>query len=180
MATAGCTANVNVTSTNDGGPDAKATGGGGASAGGAVGTGGAQGGTGGENTGGGVSTGGQGAGGIQDDGSVACTPSATPTDCTTCLTTFCCQEYNDCKDARCAGAGASDGELQCMITCFNRGFASLDGGAVTLNDCSDMCKGSNAVLATSTQAVVSCIVAPKGDGSADQQCGQLCFHGQPN
>jgi len=181
IAAAGCTSSVTVT--NDGGLETGGTTstGGGAGTGGS-GTGGAQGGTGGQATGGTVSTGGVGTGGIQDDGSVACTPGTTPTDCTTCLTTFCCQEYNDCKDARCAGTASTDGELQCMITCFNNGFAMggpLDGGAVTLSDCSDMCKGSNAVLAQSTQRIVSCIVA-KGDAASDQQCGQLCFHGQPN
>lgn len=178
IAAVGCTTSVTVNG-NDGGTET----GGSTSTGGGAGTGGAsQGGTGGQSTGGTVSTGGAGTGGVQDDGSVACTPGTTPTDCTPCLTTFCCQEYNDCKDARCAGTATTDGELQCMITCFNKGFAMggpLDGGAVTLNDCSDLCKGSNAILAQSTQRVVSCIVA-KGDGASDQQCGQLCFHGQPN
>ena len=177
MLAAACTAKVEVNGgVNDGGLDG-ATGG---SSTGGRGTGGSS--TGGRSTGGGgtTSTGGGGTtstGGNAGDGRATCDPANAPDDCTKCAEEFCCQDYSDCQNARCAGNNAtgSDGELYCMIDCLTKGVSGLDGGGASRADCADKCKGSAAVLDRQTDAVISCLTTPVGDGSTTQPCGVRCF-----
>jgi hypothetical protein len=172
-AVAGCTAEVKAGgSINDGGPDGAPSGG--SSTGGAANTGGSHAGTGGgANTGG--SQGGSGGSGTGGGGPTTCDKTVSDR-CQKCINTNCCAELNDCNDDRCAGSSTTDGELVCMQTCLQNGFNGLDAGSTSIGDCADKCKGSNAVIAANTNAVISCMVQI-GDGSTTQLCSTQCFGG---
>jgi hypothetical protein len=177
MLAAACTAEVKVNGgTNDGGLDSGNNGG--SSTGGKSNTGGSQTGGGGSSTGGASTGGGNNTGGSTvDSGPTTCNPATAPDDCSKCAEEFCCQDYSDCQNARCAGSNAtgSDGELVCMIDCLTKGVSGLDGGGASRADCADKCKGTSAVLDKQTDAVIACLTTPVGDGSTTQPCGVRCF-----
>jgi hypothetical protein len=174
LAIVGCTvttsSDVGDGSTAGGGSDAGKGTGGGSSTGGAKATGGGSSTGGAKATGGGTSGGGAGGATAADAGP--------DSDCTKCLKQHCATEYTDCgKDADCAQSSKADGEFlkiqQCMFDITGDASTAFFTSADLAKCAGDSANGS--VLATATDALLSCARGELDASLSAQPCTERCF-----